>query len=66
MNFPTEQQRQDFCAATDATLDDAPAVISGWRLPFAKVSRRDGRGGSVEFAWETVAFIMGRDRRFRS
>ena len=66
MNVPTEQQRQDLCAATDATLDGAPAVISGWGLPFAKVSRRDGRGGTVEFAWATVALIMEHDRRFRS
>lgn len=66
VSYPSEQQRRELCAATDATLDDAPAVITGWRLPFAKVSRRDGHGGAVEFAWATVALIMEQDRRFRS
>lgn len=63
---PEEQQRRELCASAAATLDGAPAVISGWRLPFAKVTRRDGRGGYCEFSWATVALIMSNDGQFRS
>ena len=66
MNTPSEQQRRELCAATDATLDGAPAVITGWRLPFAKVTRRDGKGGDCEFSWPAVDLIMSTDRGFQS
>lgn len=48
------------------TLDGYPAVVSGYGLPFAKVRRRDGKGGDVEFAWATVARILGTHRSFKS
>lgn len=60
-----EAQRQALCDA-DVTLDDEPARITGWALPFAKVSRRGGRGGEVEFAWPTAALIVGEGGAFRS
>ena len=63
---PDEQRRRELCASADATLDGAPAVISGWRLPFAKVTRRDGRGGDCGFSWDAVALIMRTDGQFRS
>ena len=66
MNTPSEQQRRHLCAAPGATLDGAPAVISGWRLPFAKVTRRDGRGEDCEFSWDAAVLIMNTNRRFQS
>lgn len=48
------------------TLDGYPGYVSGSNLPFAKVHRRDGRGGEVEFAWATVAHILSTHRSFKS
>lgn len=51
---------------TGTTLDGHPAYVSGYNLPFAKVHRRDGKGGDVEFAWATVAHILSTHRSFKS
>lgn len=40
------------------TLDGGPARISGAANSFASVSRSDGRGGVVTFAWATAAHIV--------
>ena len=40
------------------TLDGHPAIISGALADFPVVRRLDGKGGSVEFAWNTVANIV--------
>lgn len=56
-----EDSRSNGC-----TLDGHSAVVSGYGLPFATVRRRDGKGGDVEFAWATVAHILGTHRGFRS
>ncbi len=48
------------------TLDGAPATIGGTALPFAEVSRLDGKGGRVEYAWTTVARIVANGGRFVS
>ncbi|KMV19651.1 hypothetical protein ACT17_06340 [Mycolicibacterium conceptionense] len=63
--YPDEEQRKALCD-TPVTLDGEPAKISGWALPFAKVHRRDGRGGEVEFAWSTAARIVELGGRFSS
>ena len=52
--------------APTITLDGAPARISGLFRPFALVSRRDGKGGDVEFSWEAVARIVARGGSFSS
>lgn len=58
-------QRQQLCEQA-VTLDGEPARISGWTNSFAAVSRSDGRGGSVEFAWPTVARIVEAGGAFQS
>jgi hypothetical protein len=58
-------QRQKLCE-TPVTLDGEPARISGWANPFAAVTRSDGRGGSVEFAWPTAARIVEAGGAFQS
>lgn len=65
-HYPDKAQRRTLCETAGATLDGQPAVISGWLLPFAKVSRLDGCGGEVEFAWPTVARIVELGGRFTS
>lgn len=65
----TTEERQalvEDSRANGCTLDGHPAYVSGYRLDFAKVQRRDGRGGEVEFAWATVAHILSTHRAFRS
>lgn len=61
----SEDQRRALCETT-VTLDGEPARISGWANPFAAVSRRDGKGGSVEFAWPTAARIVESGGAFQS
>ena len=65
MAYPTVQERRRLCEA-QVTLDERPARISGWGLPFAQLSFRDGIGGVVEYAWETVARIVANGGAFRS
>lgn len=48
------------------TLDGYPAYVSGSRLEFARIHRKDGKGGAVEFAWPTVRHILRGSRRFQS
>lgn len=60
-----DAQRHQFCEIR-ATLDGAPARITGWANPFAEVSRTDGRGGTIEFSWSTVARVLAGEREFRS
>ena len=60
-----DAQRQRLCETT-VTLDGEPARISGWANTFAAVSRGDGRGGSVEFAWPTAARIVDAGGAFQS
>jgi hypothetical protein len=48
------------------TLDGEPAVVSGWANEFASVQRKDGKGGTVTFAWATVQRILSTHRSFRS
>lgn len=54
------------CEAENVTLDGHPARITGYSFPFAQVRRRDGVGGSVEFAWEAAAMIIDHGGKFRS
>ncbi|UBV13024.1 hypothetical protein [Mycolicibacterium fortuitum] len=58
-------QRQRLCESK-VTLDGEPARIIGWGQPFATVSRSDGRGGRVEFAWATAARIVDAGGAFQS
>jgi len=61
-----DEQRQKLCQAA-VTLDGEPARISGWANSFAAVSRTDGRGGHVDFAWATAAHIVAhRNGAFQS
>ncbi|UBV20397.1 MULTISPECIES: hypothetical protein [Mycolicibacterium] len=62
----SQHERRALCETAAVTLDGAPARISGSSLPFAKVSRKDGRGGEVEFAWDTVALIVTNGGKFQS
>lgn len=65
----TIEQRQalvEDSRANGCTLDGYPAYVSGYRLDFAKVHRKSGKGGEVEFAWATVAHILSGHRRFQS
>ena len=48
------------------SLDGFPAFVSGIKEPFATVSRADGKGGRVEFSWETVNRVLDSDRGFKS
>lgn len=48
------------------TLDGADAYLAGSHHDFCKVYRRDRKGGSVEFAWETVERILTTHRAFKS
>lgn len=60
------EDRRAMCAMP-CTLDGHPARIQGVMGDFAHVRRTDGRGGLVEFAWETVAHVLlHRDGRFES
>lgn len=52
-----DAQRQRLCE-TKVTLDGEPARISGWANSFASVTRSDGRGGVVTFAWATAAHVV--------
>ena len=58
--------RQWLIGCDRVTLDGHPATVSGTSLPFAIVRRLDGRGGSVEYAWPTVAHIIDNGGRFES
>lgn len=60
-----DAQRQRLCE-TKVTLDGEPARIIGWSHPFATVSRSDGRGGRVEYAWLTVARVVEAGGAFQS
>jgi hypothetical protein len=64
----TLEERQTLVedSRTGTTLDDHPAVVSGYMRDFAVVRRKDGRGGDVEFAWATVAHILSTHRSFKS
>lgn len=65
-DMPTFEERAKLCEA-EVTLDGEPAKVSGYRLPFAQVRRKDGKGGAVEFAWPTVAHVVAnRDGAFLS
>ena len=49
------------------TLDGKPAYVTGYNLAFAAVTPKGhGNGGSVEFAWGTVARILSTHRNFQS
>lgn len=48
------------------TLDGEPAVVFGYKLDFARVQRKDGRGGVVEFAWPTVKHVLEHGGNFKS
>lgn len=52
--------------ANGCTLDGQPAVVSGYMGEFASVRFKSGRGGTVEFAWPTVARILSSHRNFQS
>jgi hypothetical protein len=52
-----DARRRRFCEI-GTTLDGSPARITGWANPFAQVTRTDGRGGTVEFSWPTVARVL--------
>ena len=56
-----EDARENGC-----TLDGEPAYITGSHLEFARVYRKDRKGGPVEFAWATVARILSTHRNFQS
>lgn len=47
------------------TLNGEPAIIVGWRKPFATV-RQVRTGLSAEWAWPTVERILERGGRFES
>ena len=61
----TRDDRRALCG-TRVTLDGHAAVIGGAALPYALITRLDGRGGSVEYAWPTVARVVAAGGRFRS
>ena len=48
------------------TLDGEPAVINGCDLPRPRVRRLDGVGGSVEYSWYALKFILSHGGKFRS
>jgi hypothetical protein len=62
----TPEQMVEDARTNGCTLDGAPAYVAGSRLDFARVHRKDGKGGAVEFAWPTVERILTRHRRFES
>lgn len=51
-------------AATAVTLNGVKATISGTHRPFATVRALDGSGMQGEWAWETVARIVGNGGAF--
>lgn len=65
-HLPEEDRRELVWSRAPITLDGEPALITGWRNEFATVSRRDGKGGRVEFAWSTVKRIVDAGGKFES
>lgn len=68
VNLPIEQREWlvEDARINGCTLDGEPAYVSGSRLDFARVHRKGGKGGTVEFAWATVAHILSTHRNFQS
>mgnify|MGYP003610665828 CR=1 FL=1 len=57
-----EDARENGC-----TLDGKPAYVTGYNRETAAVTPKGhGNGGSVEFAWATVARILSTHRNFQS
>jgi hypothetical protein len=63
---PAEHARRVHLCVAAVTLDGAPARIFGPRNDFAKVCRRDGKGGDVEFSWPAAARIVADGGAFKS
>jgi len=63
-SMPSLADRQALCAVP-VTLDGAPARVTGYRQPFARVARL-GDGLSAEWSWQTVARIVARGGRFKT
>lgn len=62
----TKDERIALVETRGVTLDGQPAKIGGYSLPFAQVRLLSGKGGPVEYAWETVARIVAKGGRFQS
>lgn len=60
----TKDERIALCEGT-VTLDGEEAMVSGYSLPFARVTGRTSLR-SFEWAWETVARIRANGGRFQS
>lgn len=58
----TDEQKAELCA-TPVTLNGRPAVISGWKQPFATVKVLNG-GLSIDYSWQAVACIVERGGDF--
>lgn len=55
--------RKSLVQARGVTLDGRPAVISGWRNSFARVTQT-ATGLSAEWAWSTVERIVAKHGKF--
>lgn len=66
--MPTEERVRlvEDARTNGCTLDGQPASVSGYMGEFATVRLKSGRGGTVEFAWPTVARILNSHRNFQS
>jgi hypothetical protein len=59
------EKRSGFCHTNGITLDGKPAVISGYRNSFAKVTQLS-TGLSAEWSWEAVERIVAKGGKFKS
>jgi hypothetical protein len=50
--------RREIVETRGIMLDGLPATVSGYSLPFAHVRRLDGKGGVVEYAWQTAEHVI--------
>lgn len=59
------EKRSGLCHTKPVTLNGKPAVISGYRNPFAAVIQLS-TGLSAEFSWEAVERIVAKGGEFKS
>jgi hypothetical protein len=63
----TQAERESFMDRDDLTLDGLPALVLKAAGGFARVVRRDCKGGEVIYSWFAVrSVIETRDGAFRS
>ena len=60
-----KQEEKDCLREARVTLDDLPAVLSGFRMPYAIVTILPD-GPEVSFSWEAVRRVVAKGGDFKS